>query len=179
MRSTQGDKSVLITVNAGHIPEDHWTQDDAIGGGRIVGEACHFIDLARHLVDSPINTCEGFPMSGGGGRLGDCASIQMAFEDGSIATVLYLSNGPKDFPKERIEVFAGGKVYACDNFRLTREYGGNRKFKTRQQDKGHAAGILQFINSIKSGTKTPIPLDEIIEVSEHSIKVSDQIRASL
>ena len=163
LRSTQGDKSVLITVNAGHIPEDHWTQDNAVGGGRIVGEACHFIDLARHLIGAPIANCEGFPMKGGGGRLGDCASIQMAFEDGSIANVLYLANGSKDFPKERIEVFAGGKVFACDNFRSTREYGGKRKFKTRQQDKGHAIGVAEFIASIQYGTPTPITIEEIME----------------
>ncbi len=179
LRSAQGDKSVLITVNAGHIPEDHWTQDNAVGGGRIVGEACHFIDLARHLIDSPIESCEGLPMRGGGGRLGDCASIQMAFEDGSIANVLYLANGAKDFPKERIEVFAGGKVFSCDNFRSTREYGGKRKFKTRQQDKGHATGVAEFIASIQNATPTPIALEEIMEVSAFSINVADQIRASL
>ena len=99
LAATNACKSVIITVNAGAIPQDHWTQDRAIGGGRIIGEACHFIDLARNLVDHPISSIHGTAMSGDEGRLGDCVNIQISFEDGSIATIHYLANGNKSFPE--------------------------------------------------------------------------------
>ena len=167
--STPGSKSVILTVNAGAIPPDHWSQKREVGGGRIVGEGCHFIDLARFLVGSPIVSSTAFPMSGGDGRLGDCVSMQLTFADGSIATIHYLANGSKDFPKERVEVFAGGRVLICDNFRSSREVGGKRRMKTRQQDKGHAAELMAFIDTIRIGGSWPIPRAELLEVSEVAI----------
>ena len=170
LAAAPSNKSVIITVNAGAIPADHWTQDPDVGGGRIVGEACHFIDLARYLVDSPIQHASAFPMVDGDGRLGDCVTIQMTFADGSTATVHYLANGSKDFPKERIEVFAGGKVLSCDNFRFTKEIGGNRKLKTKKQDKGHASELKAFIDAIRTGRPWPISREELIEVSRVAIE---------
>ena len=93
----QDSKAVVITVNAGAIPADHWTQDPNIGGGRIIGEACHFIDLARFLVGHTILDCHASPMTGAGGKLGDCATLNLEFTDGSIATIHYFSNGSKQF----------------------------------------------------------------------------------
>ena len=145
LNSSPGTRSIILTVNAGAIPANHWTQDVNVGGGRIIGEACHFVDLARYLADSPFSLVKAFPMGGGDGRLGDCATIQLGFENGTVASIHYLANGSKDFPKERIEIFANGKVLACDNFRVSKEIGGKRKFKTRNQDKGHAAGLAAFI----------------------------------
>ena len=179
MESTPGSKAIQITVNAGAIPADHWTQDPEIGGGRIVGEACHFIDLARFFADAPIQTAVANTMKGGDGVLGDCVSIGLSFEDGSIATINYLANGSKDFPKERIEVFSGGKVYSCDNFRVSKEIGGKRKLKTSSQDKGHAAELAAFINAISKGGNWPISADELIEVSRVSIELAEQVRQSL
>jgi predicted dehydrogenase len=170
LRSVASNMSVIITVNAGKIPGDHWTQDPEIGGGRIVGEACHFIDLARFLVGHRIISTVTIPMIGGDGRLGDCVTIGMTHDDGSNSTVHYLSNGSKDFPKERIEVFAGGKVLVCDNFRESREIGGKRSLKTRKQDKGHAGEIMAFLDTIKNGGPWPIPADELLEVSRIAIE---------
>lgn len=163
------NRAIIITVNAGAIPEKHWTQDPSIGGGRIVGEACHFVDLARYLAGSPIAKAEVFPILGGDGRLGDCVSIQMQFEDGSTASVHYLANGSKDFPKERVEVFAGGKVLVCDNFRVTTEVGGKRRLRTRAQDKGHRHEVERFLNAIRNGGQAPIPLSELLEVSRTAV----------
>lgn len=171
LRAAPSNKSVVITVNAGAIPSDHWTQDPSVGGGRIVGEACHFIDLARYLVDSPITDSKAFPIHGGDGRQGDCVTIQLSFADGSTATVHYLANGSKNFPKERIEVFAGGKVVTCDNFRRSREIGGKRKLKTRSQDKGHQAELRAFVSAIREGGEWPIPLKEMLEVSRVAIEM--------
>ena len=175
-----GAKAIVITVNAGEIPADHWTQDREVGGGRIVGEACHFVDLARYLADAPIDSTGGIAMGGTGGRLGDCATIQLRFDNGSIATIHYLANGSKDFPKERIEVFAGGSVMVCDNFRKTRELGGkNRKLSTKGQAKGHREELEAFVQALETGGTPPIPPDELLEVSRATLEADRQIRAGM
>lgn len=175
LQAAPANKCVIITVNAGAIPADHWTQDPNVGGGRIVGEACHFIDLARYLVDSPITAADAYPVRGGDGRLGDCVTIQLGFGDGSNATIHYLANGSKDFPKERIEVFAGGKVLVCDNFRASHEVGGKRRLKTRTQDKGHRDELQAFVSAIRQGGEWPIPLDELLEVSRVAIEMQSAV----
>lgn len=171
-------KSIIITVNAGEISSDHWTQDLEVGGGRIIGEGCHFIDLARFLAGAKITSVQAIKMEAPGQEgLEDKVSIQMTFEDGSIATVLYLANGNKAFPKERVEVFAGGKILTLDNFKTLEGYGwkGFTKLKTKGQDKGHANGVKAFLEGIRNGT-APIPLEEIYEVTEATFDVVDQIR---
>jgi len=176
LESTPGSKSIILTINAGAIPANHWTQNIETGGGRINGEACHFIDLARFIADVPIKEATVNTMSGGDGKLGDCVSVNLSFEDGSIATIHYLANGSKDFPKERIEIFAGGKVATCDNFRFSRLIGGKGKFKTRNQDKGHAAELKAFVQTIAQGGKWPIPLEELIEVTKVTLDVAQAVR---
>ena len=177
--SVPGPKAIIMTINAGAIPGEHWTQDLQVGGGRIVGEACHFIDLARFFAGSPIVSSSATPMVGGDGKLGDCASIQLAFEDGSIGTVHYLSNGSKDFPKERIEIFGGGKVFVCDNFRVSRVIGGKGRCKTYGQDKGHKDELLAFANTVTQGGAWPIPYDELLEVSRVSIDMAHQVMSPI
>ncbi len=179
LAASPGARSIIITVNAGAIPADHWTQDLEIGGGRIIGEACHFIDLARFFADSPITSVYAQPMAGGEGRLADCVAIQLTFENGSLATVHYLANGSKDFPKERIEIFAGGRVLSCDNFRSSQEIGGKGKLKTRGQDKGHAAELTAFFDTLKNGGAWPIAAGELIEVSKATIDAANQIQQTL
>ena len=89
LRGSPSNKAIIITVNAGAIPEKHWTQNKQVGGGRIVGEACHFIDLARYLADSPIVFSRAFPVQGGDGRLGDVSTLQLTFANGSTASIHY------------------------------------------------------------------------------------------
>ena len=181
LRASTAAKSVIITVNAGAIPANHWTQDPEVGGGRIVGEACHFIDLARYLVGSSIVLTHAFAMGGGEGRLGDCVAIQLQFVDGSLATIHYLANGNKDFPKERIEIFAGGRVIVCDNFRKMREIGGQRrKLHLRGQDKGHRAELTAFTQALFSTEGPwPIPREELLEVSRATLEAAIQISLQL
>ena len=173
LKGCQEAKAIIITVNAGAIPADHWTQDPEIGGGRIIGEACHFIDLARFLADSPISETNAVAM-GGEGRLGDCVSIQLSFKNGSIANVHYLANGNKSFPKERIEVFGSGKIMTCSNFRVSQQFGGRGKMKTKSQDKGHANELAAFVDAIGTGT-WPIAREELIEVSQATLEAAYQI----
>jgi predicted dehydrogenase/threonine dehydrogenase-like Zn-dependent dehydrogenase len=162
-------KSFVMTVNAGAIPADHWVQDSVEGGGRIIGEACHFIDLLRFLSSAKITDIKGVQMGTAPGVTirDDKATILLQFEDGSFGTVHYLANGHKSFPKERLEVFCGGSIIQLDNFRSLLGYGwpGFRKMKLRRQDKGNAACAAAFIAAVKSGTPSPIPPEEIFEVT--------------
>jgi predicted dehydrogenase len=170
--STPGPKALNLVMNAGAIPADHWTQDLQVGGGRIVGEACHLIDLARFLVGAPIAEVSTVAMGGAGPE--DTASISLRFEDGSIATVHYFANGSKRFPKERVEVFGGGRVLVNDNFRTLKAFGwpGVRTMRLRRQDKGHAAGMAAFLEAVRTGAPAPIPVDEILEVTAASLRAA-------
>lgn len=164
-------KSIVITVNAGAIPPDHWTQDAAVGGGRIVGEACHFVDLARFLVGHPIIETNSAKMTA---VANDTASISLQFADGSIATIHYFANGGKMFPKERVEVFAGGRVLQLDNYRQLRGFGwpGFNREKSFVQDKGQKALVAAFVEAVRAGGNSPIAFDEIVEVSLATMQVA-------
>lgn len=169
-------KSILVTVNAGFIPKDHWTQDPLVGGGRIIGECCHFIDLMRFLVGQKIVSVDGRSMFEKSSRsiLEDRSSITLGFEDGSFGTILYLANGASNFPKERIEVFADGKVLQLDNFRKLKGYGwkGFKKLNLWSQDKGQQACTEAFINAVRDG-KPCIPAEEIFEVARVTIEANN------
>ena len=170
-----GPKAFVMTVNAGAIPSDHWTQDMEIGGGRIIGEACHFIDLLRFLAGSPVVSLSSLAMDSANG---DTASLQLSFADGSIGTVHYFANGCKAFPKERLEVFASGRVLQLDNFRKLLSFGwpGFNKMNLWRQDKGQNACAAAFVSAIEKGTDTPIPAAEIFEVARVSIEAAEQLR---
>ena len=166
-------KTMIMTINAGKIPNDHWTQDLEVGGGRIIGEACHFIDLLRFLVGRVITNYQILYMDS---CTKDTAVIQLSFEDGSIGTIHYYANGSKSFPKERLEVFAGGRVLQLDNYRKLTGFGwhGFKKMNLWQQDKGQKACVQAFIDAISKGNSSPIPVEEIFEVSKISIKLLNQ-----
>ncbi len=159
-------KAFIMTVNAGAIPANHWTQDPQVGGGRLLGEGCHFIDLLRFLAGCEIVESKVDYLGGNAGTLKDVFSVSLKFADGSIGTVHYFANGEKSFPKERLEVFCGEKIFQLDNFRVTRGFGwkGFSKFKTSSQNKGHANAMRAMIDAVKSGGANPIPEDELWEV---------------
>ena len=174
-------KSFVMTVNAGAIPADHWTQDKAVGGGRIVGEGCHFIDLLRFLAGASIIRSHAVAL----GRhdalsiSDDKATLTLEFADGSVGVIHYLANGDKGFPKERLEVFCAGRVLQLDNFRKLRGWGwkGFSKLNLWKQDKGQAACAQAFVNAVKQGKPAPIPLGEILEVSRVSIELQQALGA--
>lgn len=171
----QEPKSIVMTVNAGAIPGDHWTQDEEAGGGRILGEACHFIDLIRFFAGSPILDIHTSVM-----RRKDVATppdtvaITITFSDGSLGVVNYFANGHKDFPKERLEIFSGGRILVLDNFRSLSGHGwpGFKGESLWAQDKGHAEGARAFVEAVKQGGVSPIPYDEIIEVTKATLKAA-------
>jgi predicted dehydrogenase/threonine dehydrogenase-like Zn-dependent dehydrogenase len=175
LRRTPGPKSLSLLMNAGAIPPDHWSHDPQVGGGRILGEACHFIDLARFLVGARIvgASAEAMRANSGASHSVDTAQISLQFENGSIASIQYYANGHRSFPKERIEVFASGRILQLENFRVLRGFGfpGFRVFRTWRQDKGHAACVKAFLRAVRSGGPSPIPAEEIFEVSRVAIEV--------
>jgi predicted dehydrogenase len=156
-----GPKALVMTVNAGAIPAAHWTQDPAVGGGRIIGEACHFIDLLRFLAGAPIARAAAVALDT---ATRDSVNISLHFADGSLGTILYLANGSKAFPKERLEVFAAGRVLQLDNFRKLTGFGwpGFKKLNLWRQDKGQQACAAAFVQALRSGGPAPIPLGEIL-----------------
>lgn len=156
-----------MTINAGYIPPGHWVQDPARGGGRIIGEGCHFIDLLVNLAASPVRTVAATMMGAGVATHEDKMSITLGFVDGSVGSVNYFANGSKAYPKELLEVFSQGRVLRLDNFRKLSGYGfkGFRGLKTARQDKGHAAEFAAFADKITAGGEPLIALDELVNVT--------------
>ena len=170
LRAVPGAKAFVYTVNAGAIPAEHWTLNAEAGGGRIVGEACHFIDLLRFLAGVPATAVHSTALSA------QTATITLAFEDGSIGTVHYLANGHKSFPKERLEVFAGNRILQLDNFRKLTGFGwpGFHKMNLWRQDKGANACAAAFLKAVREGTSSPIPFGELIEVARLTLSATTQ-----
>lgn len=173
-------KAFVMVMNAGAVPRDHWTQDPLVGGGRIIGEACHYIDLMRHLAGAAI-------VSVAARRMGDSdalpvaedkASITLGFADGSFGTIHYLANGGSSFPKERIEVFAAGGTLQLDNFLKLRGFGwpGFRSQSLWRQDKGQTACAAAFLDAVETGGSCPIPADQLHEVARVTIEAAEMLR---
>jgi predicted dehydrogenase/threonine dehydrogenase-like Zn-dependent dehydrogenase len=172
--------TVSIRFNAGAIPPEHWTQDDQEGGGRIIGEACHAIDLATFLCGSP--PVRVFAESVGGPAApkvtDDQAFITLRHANGSISSIAYLAGGDKSFPKERVEVIGGGRVAVIDDFKSVTLVSGGRS-KTQKgwsQDKGHRAEIDAFAAAVKSGGPAPIPWADLRAVSLAAILAVRSLR---
>jgi len=169
-----GPKSVVITVNAGYIPRESWVHDKFIGGGRILGEACHFIDLVKYICGSKIIESHISNMKC---DQNDTATINLKFSNGSIGSINYFSNGSKALSKERIEVFCRGKILQLDNFKTLTGYGFNnfKSMRLWKQDKGQNDCVKAFVSAIKDNTAEPINVDEIFEVSEVSINLASTL----
>lgn len=162
--------TMTMTVNAGFIPPEHWTQDPERGGGRIIGEGCHFIDLLSYLADARVMTVSAQRVGGHSPVRDDKMSILLGFADGSVGTVNYFANGAKSYPKETLEVFGDDRVIRMENFRITKGFGfkGFKSFRTWRQDKGHRAEIAAFVDAVGSGSSALIPFDEIINATKAS-----------
>ncbi|RKZ09443.1 dehydrogenase [bacterium] len=181
MAGVPGPKSFIMTMNAGERPADHWTQDPAVGGGRIIGEACHYIDLMRYLTGSEIVSVQARRMghSPGVAITEDKAVMVLGFADGSFGSINYLANGHAGFPKERVEVFTAGRILQLDNFRALKGYGwsGFKGMKLRKQDKGQGACPAAFLKAIAEGGPSPITAAEIFEVARVTLAATEQLRA--
>lgn len=175
-------KAIAMTVNAGAIPAEHWTQDIMVGGGRIIGEACHFIDLMRFFAGAEIVSVQAQRMTGlsaGAGTVpADTVSILLGFADGSIGTLQYLANGHHRLQKERVEIFTGGRVLLLNNYRDLIGHGwpGFHRMRLWRQDKGHVQCVKAFLNAIASGSAAPISSSEIFEVARATLRADDLLR---
>jgi predicted dehydrogenase/threonine dehydrogenase-like Zn-dependent dehydrogenase len=155
-------------VNAGPLPHTHWLHDPQVGGGRIIGEGCHFVDFLTFLVGAPPVSVSAQALPDNGRYHLDCVTLTFTFADGSLGTLNYLANGDKSFPKERVEVFGNGRVAVLDDFRnleLVRD--GRRQFLRARlgQDKGHRAAWQAFLNAARTGEAAPIPYEHLVGVT--------------
>ena len=184
--SLQEPKYVHYRVNAGLIPLNHWTQNPEIGGGRIIGEGCHFVDFITFLVGAPpvLVTAHALPDNGAalsvskGKYREDNVSMTFTFPDGSIGVVDYLANGDKSFPKERVEVFCEGMVAVLDDFKALQTVKDGRKKEERlsAQDKGWVDEWKVFAKSIREGGAPPIPYEQLIGVTKSTFAAVESLR---
>jgi predicted dehydrogenase/threonine dehydrogenase-like Zn-dependent dehydrogenase len=173
-----GPLCMTMTINAGEIPAAHWTQDPQAGGGRIIGEGCHFIDLLSYLAGSPVETVYAARVGEGPAVRDDKMSIVLSLEDGSVGTINYFANGCKRYPKETLEIFSDGRVLRLENFRVTRAYGFKKDnvFRTGRQDKGHVTEIQAFVDCVAAGGDPLIPLEQLLNVTQASIAAVNAAR---
>lgn len=168
-------KSINYRINAGIVPKDHWAHDLETGGGRIIGEVCHFIDLAMYISASNITSVVANVLDNSQDLM-DTLSVNLKFENGSIATISYFSNGNKKVRKEYLEVFCNGEIAILDDFKKMKIYGQKiMKFNLAKQDKGHSEEIRRFFYSITQGKPSPINFDEIYLSTLATLKVIESI----
>jgi predicted dehydrogenase/threonine dehydrogenase-like Zn-dependent dehydrogenase len=170
--SPEQKKAINIRVNAGVVPADHWVHDPELGGGRIIGEACHFIDLACHIAGSKAKKVHATALSSNP-ALSDTVTINIEYENGSIANISYFSNGNNNVAKERIEVFSNGVICSIDDFKTLHIAGekGVKRVKLKAQDKGHAMQFNLISDALNHGKEFPISFDEIYHSSLITLEV--------
>ncbi|HZD40851.1 MAG TPA: bi-domain-containing oxidoreductase [Terriglobales bacterium] len=170
-------KYIHYRVNAGPIPLNHWTQDREIGGGRIIGEGCHFVDFITFLVGAPPISVSAHALPDNGKYREDNVSMTFTFPGGSIAIVDYLANGDKSFPKERVEVFCGGQIAVLDDFvSLQTIKNGKKKEERGAQNKGWVDEWKVFAKAIREGGEPPIPYEQLIGVTRATFAAVESIR---
>ena len=176
----QGPLSIVYRVNAGRIPRAHWTQDPNEGGGRIIGEVCHFIDLMQFLSGATPKSVFAESVAGGSGQIvnEDSVFITLQFADGSNGMIAYLAEGDSGLPKEHIEIFGEGKTFVIDDFRSVRLHadGHERKETLRQQDKGQAEETRVACAVVADGRPAPITLMELEATTRATFRIIDSLR---
>ena len=164
-------------INAGYIPLNHWTHDSYLGGGRIIGEGCHFIDFLSFLAGASPTSCSAWSLPDNGRYREDNVSMTFSFPDGSIGVVDYLANGDKSFPKERLEVFCGGRIAVLDDFRsLAMIRDGQRKTVKKAQNKGWVEEWNVFSHVLQTGNPPPIAYEQLIGVTKATFAAVEALR---
>ncbi|HMW47401.1 MAG TPA: Gfo/Idh/MocA family oxidoreductase, partial [Cellvibrionaceae bacterium] len=180
LAASTGEPLVIsYSINAGFIDPSHWSQDVNIGGGRLLGEVCHFIDLCRFFAGSKIVSSNVQALHKNG-HPADSWQILLRFANCSIATINYFSNGHRSLPKETIEVNTAGKSLKIDNFRRLScvGFGAGKEIKLWKQDKGQTQCALEVVQSIKDGRPAPIAFAELHEVMQTCLDLWNQVQKS-
>jgi predicted dehydrogenase len=170
-----GPASIVTVVNAGYLPPDHWTRDPEVGGGRIIGEGCHWIDLMSFMLGQSIVSVSATTIGKDLTAVDDdSTTVSLRFTDGSLGTLNYLAKGHRGFPKERITVFSDGRVLELDNFHILKGWGwpAFRRMRFWRQDKGHRAEIAAFVKSIRLGGAPLMDFSSLVNVSEAAISAT-------
>ena len=165
-------------MNAGYIPPEVWVHDMGVGGGRIIGEACHFVDLITYFTCSKVKSVYMSAMGSNPSENTDNAIITLKYENGSQGVINYFANGSKSYSKERIEVYWNNKTVVIDNFREMRGYGvkGFKKIKSKQ-DKGHYNQFKEYLEFLKNGGKPLIPFDEIVNTTKATFAAIESLKS--
>jgi predicted dehydrogenase len=163
-------------VNAGRLPADHWLRDPAVGGGRLVGEACHFVDLCSAIVGRPLRTVAAAPLGAGA----DSFHLTLAYDDGSLGLISYVATGSPRMAKERIEVLGAGRSAVIDDFRRLQLYGGRARPVLPVglvKDKGHEAALARFLAFVAEGGAPPIPYERLVETTRATLVAREALAA--
>lgn len=168
-------------INAGFIPKDHWTQNDDLGGGRIIGEMCHFIDLMQFFTNSdPVKVyADCINSKNSEIKNDDNIAITIKFSDGSVGNLLYLANGDKSMTKEKIEIFGGGKIGVIHNFRSGELHKNGKVSKLKFDGKGHKQEVYSFLDALDTGKVSPIEFDSIYKTTLTTFKIIDSLSTGL
>jgi polar amino acid transport system substrate-binding protein len=170
--------TMVYRVNAGYLPKEHWYHDPLQGGGRLLGEACHFIDLLGHLAGAPAQSVFAECMDDAGRYRHDNVLINLRFSNGSIGTVIYTANGDARLPKERLEVFGQGSTAVLDDFQRLELYRNRQRrvVTARAQDKGHAEEVRRFIDAQRQGGALPISFEACVQSTAATLAARDALR---
>jgi len=169
-------KAINLRINAGFVPAESWVQDPEIGGGRIIGEVCHFVDLCMYIAASDISTISANVMNASP-QLMDTLVVNVCFKNGSVASISYFSNGNTSLPKEYLEIFYANQVAIIEDFKIMNKYGTkSERYKLSKQDKGHRKEVEEFIDSIRKGLPTPISFQDLYLSSLAPFKIIESIQ---
>jgi predicted dehydrogenase/threonine dehydrogenase-like Zn-dependent dehydrogenase len=170
--------NVIATMNAGFIQQDVWVQDMEVGGGRIIGEACHFIDLITSITGSLVERIVMNAMGQNSAENTDNASILLKYKNGSTGVINYFANGSKAYSKERVEIYSQNRTIIIDNFRKSEYFGFKNSGMSKTQDKGHHEQFRQFVERLKIGGSPIIPLEEILNTSRAAIAAVESMKTN-
>jgi predicted dehydrogenase/threonine dehydrogenase-like Zn-dependent dehydrogenase len=168
--------NVIATMNAGFIPQEMWVQDMKVGGGRIIGEACHLIDLITFLTGSLVTKVVMNALGPDVEENTDNASILLTYKNGSQGVINYFSNGSKAYSKERVEIYSQNRTIIIDNFRKSTYYGFKSSGMSKSQDKGHYEQFRLFMERLQSGGAAIIPFEEIMNTSKATILAVESLK---
>jgi len=180
LRELEGPRFMVFRINAGNSPPDNWIHNPEEGGGRIIGEMCHFIDLARHFSNSKLTTIQA-SSARNSFKTSDDITANLQFENGSLATIAYTSLGDPGFPKERYEIFTGRNVIVLDNFRnlSVTANGSTKNYSSRNQDKGFRDELIAFRDTVAKGGPGIIDENEFFETSYGTLAILESLQTGL